>query len=689
MVNREANGVGMSPLPHHFNPPNVGSVLRPVASSQDSAAFHLHLPPPSADALALLQTVRRYIEMPISLAEASCPPLRSLSKLELRAAGRLLQRFRSDETSAFEVTHEVLQTTDARIGLIQELRLDEISAETFDADRLQIKWPADAPHAHSPAELEDKWHNEFQRVESVRNDVNKQLHESRQLHLQSVCDFEPFVSSTNMKSQRLQDTFEQWLNSKADELVCESFADRFDAIATTRPKSGAKKPYAGDKRARKAEEENEKRNQAVAALGVFCNEVRELSLTWCVVVREAGQLVEEMMTDVGDEILLYNSEMIEAFSGFDSDQEGFNTKSLQTGALSVQHTKAELEKAFAEQTATWAQLVQEMNSAHAKVGEECERLMAIWDDTPFSSMRELLDDKDFKKRLRKMENRATPLECLSKMRISVATLMEQLNLFAVQTLRSKTLLSLINVARSNEEPLRDYRKLLATSEQRMHMLIEQYEQGVGYGVQHIEACLREHIRAAVVRAARARRSDDLQQIDSEVVEETASPLSPESNTASNQMQEGMSRGNAPLLVPCGNFPAQKHESKPKRSRRKTKSSATAISGSSAQGAPSTTVQPELNDSYSAINSQSDLVASLLGQLEEEGKLRHRAEQECTRLTHELEQCQLQMRFMHQQREQLVQMLHQKTAQQSATQLQVCDFFHHQSNIGVFMSYGAE
>ena len=50
-------------------------------------------------------------------------------------------RFRFDDGPALEVVAEVLQTEDARLGLIKELRLKEVDPDAFQTDPLCVTWP--------------------------------------------------------------------------------------------------------------------------------------------------------------------------------------------------------------------------------------------------------------------------------------------------------------------------------------------------------------------------------------------------------------------------------------------------------------------------------------------------------------------------------------------------------------------
>jgi hypothetical protein len=53
----------------------------------------------------------------------------------------LVMRFRLDEGPALEVVLEVLQTEEARLGLIKELCLEQVDAETFETDPPRITLP--------------------------------------------------------------------------------------------------------------------------------------------------------------------------------------------------------------------------------------------------------------------------------------------------------------------------------------------------------------------------------------------------------------------------------------------------------------------------------------------------------------------------------------------------------------------
>ena len=50
-------------------------------------------------------------------------------------------RFRLDDGPALEVVVEVLQTEEARLGLIKELRLKEVDPDAFQTDPLCVTWP--------------------------------------------------------------------------------------------------------------------------------------------------------------------------------------------------------------------------------------------------------------------------------------------------------------------------------------------------------------------------------------------------------------------------------------------------------------------------------------------------------------------------------------------------------------------
>lgn len=64
---------------------------------------------------------------------------------------------------------------------------------------------------------------------------------------------------------------------------------RFEAINTA-PAKKKVGGYTGDKRARKAEEESERAKLADAELRTFCDEVSELSQSWCDLQHRASSI---------------------------------------------------------------------------------------------------------------------------------------------------------------------------------------------------------------------------------------------------------------------------------------------------------------------------------------------------------------------------------------------------------------
>ena len=135
------------------------------------------------------------------------------------ACATLTMRFRLDDGPALEVVVEVLQTEEARLGLIKELRLKEVDPDAFQTDPLCVTWPeatqvpecnrvmrsVSVPASHSvltlisaesqnhvdrartvPSELEEHWATESDALRSAHTDFAKVVRERRNSLLRQV-----------------------------------------------------------------------------------------------------------------------------------------------------------------------------------------------------------------------------------------------------------------------------------------------------------------------------------------------------------------------------------------------------------------------------------------------------------------------------------------------------------------------
>ena len=417
---------------------------------------------------------------------------------------------------------------------------------------------------------------------------------------------------------------------------------------------------------------------------------------------------------------------------------------MQATCGAIDQIRLELMRVDAEQRDVWVSLCEEVDAAHDKVADESERLTAAWKQcTTLKEMGEFLEtDKDFKKRLRRMENRAVPQECLSKMRICVATLVQQLNQLVAQTFRVKINLGLAEETHIMTDSLGEYRQLIHASEQRMQSLVSQYEQGLVFGLLSIEACLSEHLRASLVTAARdrSRYSESTDEMCAEPSAKPAVPAQPPNGSSSSTRGTGSASKGVTAITDGTNRTdvnkldvvhdkqvEQKQSDSQKRSRRKKGKgaaadatadsdvispvdsvSASATSAHETGKGPSAAAAHAASTSASASNAQKRcsaassalaaataastnsfqagssagqqadhlFVEELLNQLHLDRAERRKLEQafaeckqQCSKLGSELQQCQLQLRFSMQQRDQLTSLLKVKMAEESAVQQQ--------------------